>query len=88
MSVVHIAGFPVLVGRHGRQLCAWCGALLFEVTGNEASPDPVRPWEMGDLIEVTKVGACTGYVRLVHVDGDELPRNACAKAPHCREAQR
>lgn len=88
-AVVHIAGFPVLVGRHGRQLCAWCGSLLFEVTGDEmgpikadgSPPDPMRPWEMGRLIEVTKDGPCTGYVLLPHVDGEELPRNACAKAP-------
>lgn len=54
--VIHIAGFPVLIGRHGRQRCAWCGELLFEVTGDEISPvkddgsppDPMRPWEMGD----------------------------------------
>jgi hypothetical protein len=92
MSTTHIAGFPVRIGRKGRQRCAWCGEMLFEVTGHEMSPArpdgmpevQSRPWEVGRLVEVTKDGPVTGYVLIPHVDGDELPANACVGPPKLR----
>ena len=94
-AVTHIAGMAVLLGRHGVQRCAWCGEMLFEVTGDEMSasnsdgspPDPIRPWPEGCLLEVTKSGACTGYVVVGNGkenEEDDLPPNSCAGPPKLR----
>lgn len=92
MSTVHIVGIPILIGREARQRCSWCGELLFEVTGHEMAPmkadgsppDPMRPWEPGSLLEVTKTQVCTGYSVVPHVDGDQLPANSCVGPPKLR----
>jgi hypothetical protein len=92
MTKTHIAGFPVKIGHKGRQLCAWCGEILFEVTGQEmgplkpdgSPPDALCPWEMGALIEVYKGDGVTGYTVLPHEDGADLPANACVGPPKLR----
>jgi hypothetical protein len=75
---IHIAGWPVKVGRTGRQLCAWCGQLLFEETGREAwtggDGGGPRPWETGALVAVH---GNLSYV-IKHEDGQRLPDECCA----------
>lgn len=76
---IHIAGYPVKVGSLGRQLCAWCGVVLFDVDhariaiapGCEGGP---TPWQMGELIAVD--GAVSSLIP--HEDGAQLPLNCCA----------
>lgn len=85
---IHIAGWPVKVGSRGRQLCAWCGVVLFDVDHDRimvaSGGDGPRPWEVGELI------ATDGYdprypVAVAHVvpheDGAQLPLNCCASPP-------
>jgi hypothetical protein len=86
-AATHIAGMAILLGRHGRQRCAWCGAMLFEITGDDmgpckedgSPPDPLKPWSEGALVEMATDGACTTY-RYVG-DGknedEDLPVNSC-----------
>ncbi len=84
--MIHIAGFPVRIGTKGRQLCAWCGHVLFDVDhanimvapNADGSPgEPVQPWETGVLIEVEGNGMWT----VAHKDGDPIPVTACASPP-------
>lgn len=80
---IHIAGFPIKVGTKGRQLCGWCGAVLFnvdhalELVAPNADGSPGRgstPWTPGALVRVE------GNLSVVvpHVDGDDLPADCCA----------
>jgi len=78
---IHIAGFPVKVGSKGRQLCAWCGFVLFDVDHAQIAVAPgcegPRPWDVGELIEVN--GNVQGLIP--HKDGAPLPLNCCACPP-------
>ena len=85
-SPVHIAGFPVKVGSEGRQLCAWCGLVLFDVDYSRiawalnedgSDPGPPQPWDVGALVR--KEGNMTCVV--AHVDGEALPAGCCANPP-------
>jgi len=80
---VHIAGFPVKVGNQGRQLCAWCGAVLFEadhareLVAPNADGTPgqgSQPWEVGSLVAVD--GNTSWSVP--HEDGLPLSEECCA----------
>lgn len=81
--MIHIAGWPVLVGSRLRQRCAWCGAVLIDVdlAGIAVQVDPEHPdpsyptWEMGALVMVS--GNAT-YIVPGGI-GDELPRESCGK---------
>lgn len=79
-GVVHIAAQPVQIGCHLRQRCGWCGAVLGDYnvcsSGYESSsPDGQPPsWTVGGLV---LVDGNTSY-EVPHVDGDEVPSNACA----------
>jgi hypothetical protein len=87
VSTVHIAGLAVLMGRHGRQRCAWCGEILFEVDENTASPagtPPSRPWRERSLIEVTRDSRCITSVAIPDTWGDDMPPNACIGPPKLR----
>lgn len=77
--IVHIAGPPVHVGTRLRQLCAWCGfEILYYDLANVAVPVGQDPepatWGVGVLVAVE------GGVQSVreHVDGADLPEDACA----------
>lgn len=81
-ATVHIAGFPVNVGGHLRQLCAWCGERLIDVDlscvmasmkEGGSPPDPYGTWEANALVKVDG-----NYSGVVEHDG-ALPANACAK---------
>jgi hypothetical protein len=84
-AVTHIAGSPVLVGRKGRQRCAWCGELLLRVDGDEmvhanangSPPTAPKPWELGALVEVAHFHQVARYSVVPHADGDLLPPNTC-----------
>lgn len=80
VGVVHIAAQPVQVGCRVRQRCAWCGALLEDhnvhaVAFETDDPNHARvpAWETGSLVLVD--GNLSAHVP--HVDGDDLPDNAC-----------
>jgi hypothetical protein len=81
--VIHIAGFPVRVGREARQLCAWCGLMLSDCDyANIAQPegqtgDPFHPFEVGVLVDVTKNGPVTQSIVLPHKDGGPMPAGFC-----------
>lgn len=87
---IHIAGFPVLVGPLGRQLCAWCGATLFDVdyeremsplNPDGSRPSGSQPWEAGALIAVDgEPSSPHGRLSYVvpHEDGKQLPVECCA----------
>lgn len=85
MTVVHIAGMAVLIGDKGRQLCAWCGHVLFDfdlsmvMVAPNADGSPGRgptPWTQGALVAVEGNG-----MWVVPDEGDTLPRNCCASPP-------
>lgn len=81
--IVHIAGPDVQVDSRLRQRCAWCGAILGDYDLDRiAVPEGQDPrpgmWPVCELIEVDG-GA--SWVR-PHVDGEELPLNACARIDH------
>jgi hypothetical protein len=86
---IHIAGLAVLIGDNGRQRCAWCGEILFDVDhalvmvapNADGSPgEGPRPWKMGDLIAVD---GCASWVVPCGED-DPLPVGCCAKPLHLR----
>lgn len=78
MPLIHIAGNDVQVGRHLRQRCAWCGAVLADYALDRIAvlegQDP-RPatWPVGDLVAVD---GPLSYV-VEHEDGQQLPADAC-----------
>lgn len=77
-GVVHIAGTRVQIGPLLRQRCAWCGVVLVDYNvDNLAVPlgqDPTpATWPEGDLVLVD--GWMSTHVP--HVDGEDLPPNAC-----------
>lgn len=83
---IHIAGMSVFVNSKGRQICAWCGHVLFDVDladvmvapNADGSPGQgPRPWKQGDLIAIDGSPPVVSY-RVVEVEGDELPRECCA----------
>lgn len=80
VGVVHIAAQPVHVGCQIRQRCAWCGAMLkdynvHDVEFQDDDPDRKLPaWELGGLVVVD--GNLSYSVP--HVDGEDVPANACA----------
>lgn len=79
-SVIHIAGPDITVGPLLRQRCGWCGAVLVDYdltriavpTGQDPRPGI---WSVGALVEVD--GSASWVVP--HVDGEQLPANACAQ---------
>lgn len=78
-GVVHISGVHVQIGTRLRQRCAWCGGVLLEYDlANIAVPvgsDPTPPtWEPGRLVLVDDGMSAS----IAHVDGEDLPDNACA----------
>jgi hypothetical protein len=82
-ALVHIAGLKVKVGTRLRQRCAWCGAVLadYDLTRVAVWPPPqpgehVEPamWTPEDLIRAD--GSL--YTVVPHVDGADLPADACA----------
>jgi len=87
VKVIHIAGFPVRVGRFFRQRCAWCGAVLIDYdldrtmvavsceVGEKAFD--VAAYDVGVLVEVSGLNPVMSRV-VEHVDGDDLPVGACA----------
>lgn len=87
---LHIAGFPVRVGKVARQLCAWCGMSLSDCDyANVAQPegqtgDPFHPFECGVLVDVRKDGPVTSSVVVPHVDGDKMPAGFCGDGGKAR----
>lgn len=82
-GVVHIAGSDVQVGDQLRQRCAWCGAVLLDYDlGRIAVPEGEDPrpgtWPVGALVEVD---GNASWIR-EHVDGEQLPANACGQLDH------
>jgi hypothetical protein len=79
-AITHIAGVQVQVGSRLRQRCSWCGAVLCDYDLQRIAvlegQDP-RPgmWETGALVEVD--GNASFVVE--HMDGAELPPEACAQ---------
>lgn len=79
-EIVHIAGAKVEVGgRRLRQLCGWCGYTLIDYDLSRMAvpigqdPTPAT-WTIGVLV------AIDGSLSEVrdHVEGADLPDNACA----------
>jgi len=85
MSKIHIAGFPVRIGNKGRQLCAWCGFILFDVDHSNVMVAPNEdgsvwspsPWPVGQLISVSE----NVMTVIPHKDGDDIPLQCCACPP-------
>lgn len=82
-GIVHIAGPDIQVNAQLRQRCAWCGAVLIDYALERiAVPEGQDPrpgtWPVGALIEVD--GPVSSIVP--HVDGGQLPANACAQIDH------
>ena len=71
---IHIAGSPVKVGNKGRQLCAWCGAVLFEIDYAQNVADGRKPWDVGALVAIRGTMAHT----VTHETGTSLPAECCA----------
>lgn len=89
---IHIAGFPVQIGSKYRQRCAWCDFILIDgdmahemVATSDGKPSrgPGK-YEMGALVDVIVVGACTQTAVVPHEDGAQLPANACVGPPKLR----
>lgn len=84
MTVVHIAGLPVVVdGTQQRQRCSWCGAVLLDndlarmmVPVGQEGGEPAT-WEVGSLVAVDG-----GISYVVEPVEDKLPDEACARLPH------
>lgn len=81
-AVIHIAGFPVRVGGHKRQRCAWCGVLLVDSIDDQLACTPPPPpgervelahWQPNALVRVD--GPMSSIV--THVDGDPIPAGWC-----------
>ena len=78
---MHIAGNDLRVGNLLRQRCAWCGAVLVDYDLERiAVPDGQDPtpatWPIGGLVLVD--GNMTTVVAVAeHMDGTQLPSNAC-----------
>lgn len=87
--MIHIAGLEVMIGRHVRQRCGWCGALLVDIDMStvQAAVDHLRTppdtpgyptWPVGALVDTPGVGA--GYSHVVeHLDGGPMPQDACSR---------
>lgn len=81
--MVHIAGVHVQVGSQLRQRCGWCGATLIDYDlerlavpeGQDAGP---ATWPAGELVRVD--GPLS--ILMEHVDGTDLPVDACARLDH------
>jgi hypothetical protein len=75
--MIHIVGLDIRIGARVRQRCAWCGIVIEDVDlANMMSPagsPPWRPWNPGELLEVT--GNMRSVVR--HEDGSPLPDGMC-----------
>lgn len=78
-GIIHIAGPAVRVGMLLRQRCGWCGAMMADydlerIAVPEGQEDAPGTWGAGELVLVD------GNMSAVypHVDGTELPANACA----------
>jgi hypothetical protein len=83
---IHIVGFPVRVGNHQRQLCAWCGYVLVDdnleqvmVAPNEDGSPGAAPgvFTMGQLVSVSEESGLRCMSLLAHVDGMPLPAGFC-----------
>jgi hypothetical protein len=77
--MIHIAGFPIRVGNHKRQLCAWCGFRLVDIDlANCASSDGAEPghWEPNALVRVID-GNPTAFIVVKHVEGEAIPAGWC-----------
>jgi len=91
---IHIAGFPVRVGNKGRQLCAWCGEVLFDVDYANGTPvfnrirdfwrvasnEDGTPGEGPRPWEIGDLIAVEGNGKWVvpHDNGGPLPLQCCA----------
>jgi hypothetical protein len=82
-ALTHIAGLKVRVGSRLRQRCGWCGAMLadYDLTNLAVWPAPppgeeVLPamWTPESLVRVDG----NAYFVVEHVDGADLPADACA----------
>lgn len=79
-AITHIAGMKVQVGARRRQRCAWCGALLcdYDLTRiavpEGQDPEPAM-WPPEELVVVDGIASYT----IPHVDGADLPADACAQ---------
>lgn len=82
MSVTHIAGPVIEIGRRKIQRCSVCGEKLCDnlphlqgrVHAVSTSGDPgFLSWEAGRLVRVDGVS----QYMLNHVDGDPLPSDSC-----------
>lgn len=76
--MTHIVGMYVRIGDRLRQRCAWCGAVLIDYDlAAMAVPEGQDPtpatWPVGELVRLD--GPVTW--KLDHVDGDQLPADAC-----------
>lgn len=77
-AVVHIAGEVITVsGRHMRQRCSWCGAVLIDydltMIAVPVGQDPTPPtWPVGDQVRID------GNVSTIE-PGHTLPADSCAK---------
>lgn len=83
-EIVHIAGLDVKIGRHLRQRCAWCGAVLIDValdnvaraiTEGPPDNDDVPTWAVGKLVGMSADGGIAWEVE--HADGETLPTSCC-----------
>jgi hypothetical protein len=79
---IHIAGMAVAIGPFRRQLCAWCGEVLFDydlrnVMVSPGSGEPT-PWKMADL--VARDGMAW-YSVPMPPDDEPLPSECCVPRP-------
>jgi hypothetical protein len=93
MRTIHIAGFPVRIGPHCRQLCAWCGEKLVDANFDlvmvapisEVTPDFIPGfWEMGALVAVDRSEETRAALSTLvsHAEGDPLPAGSCFRREH------
>lgn len=85
--MIHIVGFPVQVGHHFVQRCAWCGEVIEDVDLSLVAISPNAdgstgsgwmPWPIGELIDI-----CEGSRSVIaHKDGDPIPIGCCAFRRH------
>lgn len=82
-GVIHIAGPDIQIDTQLRQRCAWCGAVLFDyaldhIAVPEGQDSRPGTWPVGKLVEIEDNGSWV----VPHIEGEQLPLNACARIDH------
>ncbi len=85
---IHIAGFPVRVGNHKRQLCAWCGHRIIDidVANTACMGEWTEPghYEPNALVRVAGENPVVSSV-VEHAEGEPIPAGWCGEeAPRLR----